>query len=306
MLAEASEFGEGARFVGVGAEAFLVEGGDMPWRVAYLGTDPDERGGIWTFPAGSWRGLDALSVTSDRFSGVFALACGASHKEPCLLLSSMNNASDAGAQELTELAGARLPEGIEGRGLAYDPARDAVCVFGNALVCFDTRWTTMIGPECGVKIIDVAWAPGTATMIAIAEHGRWWMRTQNASGKLQHWVEQPPIQAEDDPVGASVSNREVALFGRRTWWHVLPSGGVHTCTQDQDVGAVIVYGSSTDLVLRDGQVRHGYSDWCAERVDLGTDPVIDWSKGSCRESVNPRVLTSTRIVGTSACLMFFD
>jgi hypothetical protein len=306
VIAEAAEFGDGARFVGAGADAVLVEGGTAPWRaviVAYGNDERDERDSIWTFPAGEWRGIDALTVYGERFFGVFALACGAGSEDPCrLLYGASSYADDAGAAELRELAGGEVPDGIEPSGLVYDPALDAVCVFGNALVCFDTHWTTMIGPDCGVRFVDVAWAPRSTTMIALAEHGRWWMRVESASGTLEPWVEQARIDADDVPVGASVASDFAELFGRRTVWPVsIFNGAVKSCAQEDELSAAF---AAQTVVFRAGHV-HGYlSGSCDAQLDLGTGPVIDWSFGLCIDSLNPRVLTPTRLLGTTNCLNY--
>jgi hypothetical protein len=285
VIAEAAQFGPGARFRALAGDLVLVQGGNATWRVVRFGPDlrPGEPSVVHSlaFPEGEWdaRGLARKSEV------VAVVACGAR----CSLLEGSLTAS-----ALREVPGGQLPEGYQVQGLQADGA--TLCVFGSDISCFDDgRWQSTLAEgtlAAGEEVISLALARPRS--LALTRSGRVFAALLGAS--LAEWVEEAPVEGASS---VSIAGRR-ALFRGADFWLERTDGQEHSCGVPDGVAAVLVglAGSASVLTGRGDLLRVQASGWCRSQ-QVSSGEVLAASSGPC--GGEPRVITESQLLGDNRC-----
>jgi hypothetical protein len=306
VLLDASDFGTDARVIAIDGAAALVEGGDAPWRVAYiyLTEEAATKGKAYATlaaPAGDLRPLDVAD-------GVFVLACS-TDKARCLVL---RGTPEDGS--LSEWAGTELPPGFVPRGIVVDKivSPGVVCVYGNGLLCFDGGWQIEIAPELGLQLNDVA--VGYPPWIAVGAHGRYFVRTRS-SDSSGRWLEQPRV-GDVELTRASAQNDKAVVIGKGGLWVTIDTQqtppSVVSCTASEALSMVNVWQGVADgitAVTASGQVlRHvprtpstAFCAWAS--ANLGDN--LGGTINRCGIEDNERVFSAEKVVGLNFCARGF-
>lgn len=279
VIAQASQFGAGARFRALSGDLVLVEGGDAPWRVVQIG--PDLQPGQPSFlrkialPAGSWqvRGLA-------RTAGVAVIACGTR----CALL----EGTLAGGV-LREVAGGQLPVGYQVLGLRA--AGEALCVFGTDVSCFvGGRWMATLTP--GEEVVALALSGARA--VALARSGR--VFAGQLAGALPEWQAEPAV-AEVDQV--ELAGRR-SLFSGAQLWVERTDGQDHGCVVPDGVAAVLVsLAGGASVLTGSGDLLTAQAGGFCRSQQLQLGEVVAASSGAC--GGEPRVISETQLIGDNRC-----
>ncbi len=274
VIAQAAQFGQGARFRALAGDLVLVEGGDAAWRVVQLGPDltPGEPSFVrrFAFPAGAW---EARALA--RTDGVAVIACGSR----CTLLQASLEAS-----ALHEAPGAQLPAGYLPRGLVA--SNGALCVHGSDVSCFDEgRWQVRLAP--GEDVVALALESGRA--VALTQSGRVF------AGTLDAWQEQARVAGV---TSVSIAGRRTLFSGVDRWLE--RSDGDYACAVPDGVAAVIAaFGGSPQVLTGTGDLLVAQASGFCRSQRVRVEGVIAASSGAC--GGEPRVITDSQLVGDNRC-----
>jgi hypothetical protein len=311
VLLDATEFGPDAHFIAMGDQALVVAVGDGTFRIALLlppvhAKQPVPAYAAWAFPTDDLQPIDATAIPQPVPSDagkVFVLACdvGRTH---CAVL-----AGDSGQNELQPWQNADLPSGFMPRRMVFDTAADpqALCVYGNGLLCFESGWQQAIPPSADLRLNDVA--IGSGWSLAVGDHGRWFKReASDASGA---WLEQTSL---DDVAltGVSVFGAGGVITGEGRIQAALgEEQALFGCPAPKELVSLMLFSnspgwayalSSSGEVFLQSPMEQQDEPYCAfQQLMLGA--VLETGIAPCYDDSNPRVLTDRLLLGQNLCII---
>ncbi len=295
-----------ARFIAIDKGAVLALAGNGDAHVALLESPAISESvtyATWTATKGA---LTPVAITSGTLEGSvvpepFVLYCNEGHSQ-CEILHGQR-----GQNQLRSFSASPLPAGFVAQGLVVDAAASPVtlCAYGNGIVCLDQTWEARLPISAGLVIRHVSVGPGWS--LAVGDDGRWYKRERLDSGELGAWTSQSVID------NAKLSYAVVSFAGGL----ILGEGRIQAalgseearfrCRGPENLSGIVLYQAApgvADVVTESGTIlqRGASSDaYCAtQQIDEGG--VIGVTSDPCGASANPRLLTSSTIVGQHLCV----
>ena len=309
VLLEASQFGEGIRFVRADGDAVLAErevapGVTEPFLIMLHDSLPSGLA-VVELAVPSPVPLEARGVSSD-FGPTTALLCSAAG---CALYG-LEAVAPPDFWQLVAIQGGEVPSTGELAGVAtwqQNGAGNLACVYGDGVFCFDfdsTKWIEAVPSGSGARFnagVDVwtrFWLAGNAGRLGFLEGDDWTAvpvaTTANLGAVARH-------------IGWTTVPWEVIAVGDAGTVVTVTTDGTTSCVFGDNplVGVMVGWGWNDyeyGLIAANGGAYVSEDDgtWC--EMKLANELVISAQVDFCGIAHNERVLTHNTLFGANICL----
>jgi hypothetical protein len=212
---------------------------------------------------------------------------------------------------LSEWPGTDLPSDFAPRGIVVDRSISPalVCVYGNAVLCFDSVWNTQIALDPTLEVNDLA--IGDLHSIAVGTHGRNFMRRRDPGENWSTWTEAPRL-GDNELTSASTQGDKAVALGSTGQFVTLDVGSAPpisvSCSLADRISMVDLHRGNSDqitAVTSSGRVlRHDSgapsNELCQwEQSNVGQ--ILGGTINPCGISDNERVFSAQKVVGFNIC-----